>query len=414
LSDDGTIYILDTHNKRIITFFRSSHISLADSFLDLSFCKFPSRIWLFYGYLYVLDESENVLYKIKTHSNNIKKIPLPEGLEGIFIEELFTVNRTIILMEESFGETKNYFIAGDEIIKSDKINCAVSLDKLKANIQLGNSKWSVELSDSFIEIAGIDKDGNLYLVVKEYVPNTCVFLSELSIRKYDLNGNLLGCALIDQSEWSAFPRRCVKVDSNGDIFILVCDFGRVAVQKVTLGNYYISKMSELVNEAKTIEAKLNSNVTKETINVSYSRAQVRKRTNDMAYLSWTLYRENKIPPSGAALPQYILETPTTQTGTQMSGIPYCWGGMNGLETLGSQEYKQKFHTQIVKAYGSAKYSAGNISGDGSYKSGTAGLDCSGFVAAAYNMITNDKKNANWFLNTGGTTVILSNIKSMDF
>ena len=74
---------------------------------------------------------------------------------------------------------------------------------------------------------------------------------------------------------------------------------------------------------------------------------------------------------------------TSSNSGYQTGIPYCWGGMNGIDTgtyTGStSQYMKNFSDAL-----SAGQTAGNINtANASYVSGTAGLDCTGFVSAAY-------------------------------
>lgn len=87
-------------------------------------------------------------------------------------------------------------------------------------------------------------------------------------------------------------------------------------------------------------------------------------------------------------------TPTTEspkqlgtTAKQVAGIPYCWGGMNGWDTgtyTGSTEPNMiNFDTALSKGQ-----TAGNVNTSApGYVSGTAGLDCSGFISAMFKFNT---------------------------
>lgn len=77
----------------------------------------------------------------------------------------------------------------------------------------------------------------------------------------------------------------------------------------------------------------------------------------------------------AALPNYLKGVKTATT----TGIPYCWGGYLSLDKSDNPDVKN-FQEAIKKGY-----AAGNINCIGEYKADTAGLDCSGFVCAAFNI-----------------------------
>jgi cell wall-associated NlpC family hydrolase len=64
----------------------------------------------------------------------------------------------------------------------------------------------------------------------------------------------------------------------------------------------------------------------------------------------------------------------------VGSIPYCWGGCYGdVSACGL--------TSFTNALSSYNYTAGNIDCDAGWVSGTAGVDCSGFISVAYRLST---------------------------
>jgi cell wall-associated NlpC family hydrolase len=96
---------------------------------------------------------------------------------------------------------------------------------------------------------------------------------------------------------------------------------------------------------------------------------------DMCLLSWTYTEDNadNPSPSTVTVPDYLsnASTPSSQT-----GIPYCWGGFDGLSTSSSSSWSNFEDAMDDDIF------AGNVNTVGGRKSGTAGLDCSGFVSSA--------------------------------
>lgn len=96
-------------------------------------------------------------------------------------------------------------------------------------------------------------------------------------------------------------------------------------------------------------------------------------------------REGHAPdtlPANVELPTYVDDA---DVGDSLEGIPYCWGGSNGLDDVA----RDSFETSIAKTSGGiASRITGNVDTDaGGHQSGTIGLDCSGFVSSAYNFYT---------------------------
>ena len=110
---------------------------------------------------------------------------------------------------------------------------------------------------------------------------------------------------------------------------------------------------------------------------SLDRATILSRA--LAYMShsWTYNPDtNSNDPQGVlqgSLPDWLtgISTPT-----QFNVIPYCWGGDHTLST---------FSSRIA-----SNWQAGNDDCSGYYKSGTTGVDCSGYVWATYGMSRGSK------------------------
>ena len=405
VSDSGDIFLLDTQNKRIFC-----STPLDSSTIDLSYTEFPTRLWWFDNILYVLDRSKDVLVRLDLMTDTIDTIVLPDTLEAMFIEELYmNDDGKIVVVEESFGKTNNFVINGSSLVRS-AVTHNIQISDNSVSVQLGSNSWQIDISNSFIQVAGVDASNNLYLVVNEYVPNSSVTLFESTVRRYDSNGVLTGISLLNRDNWVATPMRYAKVNANGDAFALHCNEDSVVVSNVAFGLRYVSRMKQLEAVAAIISKEQSVLPTKSV--TTLSREQVRTRAVTMANTAWLLQRANRVYPENAAPPPYILLAQVPTTGLSMTGIPYCWGGMNGCDNAGTAEYMKSFASRITARYGDNLYAAGNVRNAGlGYISGTAGLDCSGFVGSAYGMTV--KRATSWFLSNAGTVINRSELQPMD-
>lgn len=94
---------------------------------------------------------------------------------------------------------------------------------------------------------------------------------------------------------------------------------------------------------------------------------------------------------------------------EMKGIPYNWGGLDGLDTNSINAPWTSFLDAVNKgAY------TGNVNTEAGYGyiSGTAGIDCSGFVQATYN-IHDYKISTSTMFNKYFTKIDIKDIKHMD-
>lgn len=137
--------------------------------------------------------------------------------------------------------------------------------------------------------------------------------------------------------------------------------------------------------------------------ISYiSRQQVQDRAYNMAYNQW-LYdvNLNGNVQSNTELPDQL----KNKNNSYELGIPYNWGGFDGLDTTSSPNWSN-FYDAINKGA-----MAGNIDTEGGYKNNTAGLDCSGFVQSSLNLRT--WKQSTYTLGDYMTPISFDALKNMD-
>jgi uncharacterized protein YraI len=141
-----------------------------------------------------------------------------------------------------------------------------------------------------------------------------------------------------------------------------------------------------------------------------SRSAAEARALNMMDLKWT-YNKSK---NGVAYPNYssyITQPSQLQnidTGI-MTGIPYNWGGQDGLD---SHSYSAGWNN-FLDAVDKGAY-LGNVNTEAGYGliPGTAGIDCSGFIQSAFN-INDSKISTSTIFNNYFTKIAISNLKHMD-
>jgi uncharacterized protein YraI len=141
-----------------------------------------------------------------------------------------------------------------------------------------------------------------------------------------------------------------------------------------------------------------------------TRSQVEQRALQIINLKWT-YSKTKNSTVNSQYAGYVSlpkQFANVETAT-FTGIPYNWGAEDGIDTQSFNASWSNFLDAINKGA-----FAGNVNTKGGYGyiPGTAGLDCSGFVQAAYN-IKEYKLSTSTLFNKYFTKISLSNIKHMD-
>lgn len=141
-----------------------------------------------------------------------------------------------------------------------------------------------------------------------------------------------------------------------------------------------------------------------------TRSQVEQRAVDMMDLTWT-YSSAKNGQLTSKYAAYITQPSQLQnlTTAQMKGIPYNWGGLDSLDSYSYNAGWSSFLDAVNKGA-----FTGNVNTDAGLGliPGTAGIDCSGFVQASYN-IKDYKQSTSTLFNKYFVKIDLKDIKHMD-
>jgi len=152
------------------------------------------------------------------------------------------------------------------------------------------------------------------------------------------------------------------------------------------------------------------NVSADTVQTSITRSQAEQRALNMINTTWTYYKDKN--GSISSVDANIVTQPnqySNLTTSQVTGIPYNWGGQDGLDSNSTNAPWTSFLDAISKGAfaGNVNTTAGH-----SYVAGTAGIDCSGFVQATFN-IHDSKISTSTMFDKYFTKINLSDLKHMD-
>ncbi|GLC32045.1 SH3 domain-containing protein [Clostridium omnivorum] len=141
-----------------------------------------------------------------------------------------------------------------------------------------------------------------------------------------------------------------------------------------------------------------------------SRSSAESRAINMMDLKWTYNRsKNGVP--NVNYSSFITQPNQLQNidSGVITGIPYNWGGQDGLD---SHSYSANW-SNFLDAVDKGAY-IGNVNTEAGYGliPGTAGIDCSGFVQAVFN-INDSKISTSTMFNAYFTKISTSDLKHMD-
>ena len=409
VDESGWIAILDSENNRILLYVNgqcTNMLALPSGYYATKLC-FANNIF------YVLDVPSSRVCEvpfIMTLDDPDKeayvKHDLPEGLTGLtVVDMLITPNGLAVVdMDENYYylTQDNGFVLGATYSTYEKTACGnceeegheheAPIDP-SVSIGLGTLEWDIALDKNIHDLAAIDKDAanNLYAEYFDYVTDVYTIMSERTVRKYDANGNVVGYARIDDDGLHTYADKQYQVMADGTVYYMACYEDKVSIQRLIFGTTYASRMTELTQRALQMDAELEAMEQADEDNpekksriyaLSRTRAQVKSRADSMVKKRWLLqsyHKDLSQAGSDSGKIKLPIEVSKASPGQYLTGIPYCRGGFNGLDNLGSGRFRD-FDTAIKARPGIA----GNANGGG-WISPTVGLDCSGFVSSAYGL-----------------------------
>ncbi len=408
IDNDGSIFVLDTLNTRIVSFINGDikHIQLNESI-------YPTDIIHNDNYFYILDTfSDNKLLVYDDNGLYLASLDLSQF--DMHPRNLSKSNNNIIVKSSEQNMDVQVIYRNNELNFIENANTNV-LNKTKLN--------NVDFSQQ------IDNDNNelTYALNTKLVPNCSIIAGELVVSCTNKSQNELGNYIIPTDEFSYIPENFIRIVNN-KIYLMVPTSNAIEIRVVSLGKLNKSNMNEISKNALQLQEAYSSSNDRRVLErasvISLTRSEVLDRANRMATYTWTLTSKNininSVPSASqkdVILPYYIRQLISAGKldnggSVSMSGIPYCWGGFMSQY---SKTSSYSFDDAISKGY-----YAGNVSGSSSgYVSGTAGLDCSGFVSAAYGLsskkgTSNSQGKQDGLVSFGSAISNINSLGQMDF
>lgn len=399
IDEEENVYVLDAISRKIISIEdQVKEINIANSYSARDIIYHNNKYYIYDMFvedaLHIYDSIGELLFS--------QNVPLEEGE---YVNQLIERENVRVT---TFGGQDYYVNGNDEWTKS------VSLE---VNIPKQDVKYK------YVRYIDTDKYGNVYTANIKVVPGVSTMAGEISICRTSPDGKYLGEYIINGSDFVYLPDTYVRVTENGCVYIMVPQEERIEIRKVELTNAPVSNMEEIAERVHLAEMEVLNTASLQTAaqeveEVTLTRQEVLNRANLIAGYQWYMTEEN-VDLTGLTnvdLPQYIddiaLENAENESWrVQMSGIPYCWGGF--FSQYSGNESGMTFDDAIE-----AGYAAGNMTTEGNHVPGTAGLDCSGYVSAAYGFSKKlgTKSTDDWigFMTYGRKVELLEEMQTMDY
>lgn len=394
VEEDETAYLLDTYGKRVLEFSKegSREILLPGTVLPADIVTCDENIVIFDDLL-----SEILIYTKQGELLAHNKIQQ----DNDYVKQLSCVNGTVWL--ETYGHCR-YLVHPE--------TAAVSLQEemILPAVTVGDYDYA--------EYLETDEDGTVYSVHTSLVEDCVVISGELTLRAVSADGELKGSYILPVSEYTYLPDRYIQVHQNGNVYLMVPSDTTVEIRKISLASSTESSLLELGEEAEKLEhiyadktRTRKRNGTSCTEKIRFSREEAKERALAMAAYQWTLKKTHtniSKAEKGVVLPReiaFLKEKHANDSSWKETviGIPYCWGGFYALDT----GFKGNTFQKMLEK----KYVAGNINPVGNLKYMTAGVDCSGYVGAAFGFTK--KYNTSALSDIGSGVTNIKELEQMD-
>lgn len=402
VDEERNFYILDTLNDMVKVYSETGAfvkaIPFSEQLYGLDIEKVNGNI-----YIYADDCS---LYKID--ESNPDDIEVVTSIDRVNIAGLYSVDNELFVRSYNGSDMKITISDEHSMKRSNGASCVIADDdtviglRNSADVKLLNTDQDVTYGLSCVlEPAGaycIKKENNVIYTLSN---ETDWSYTETRISKIQ-DESILKSALAISREVYEYGIPFKKVYIQEDvIYQMVPQENAVAIYVIPWSAAKETRITDTMIEAyhaKDIEVSPAFDVAVSRASFSVTREEAMERAYLMCYKAWDYDPTTMHTPTtdNTKSPQHL-----GTTATNTVGIPYCWGGMNGLDTASYAESSLTYMENFSDCLTSGK-TAGNINcTSGSYVDGTFGIDCSGFICAALKIKTKvgTSRLADWFDST---------------
>jgi len=381
LVDNDTCYILDSVKKRIAIYTSEGY----KDEISIAYCLYPQDIAFDGKDFFILDNPDQPrVYQINTKGDIVNElditIPTLDKTKDCLQQLSLGYDNTISVVDSAYNEYA-LDLVNKRVGKASKgIANRYNNDKFygekdrdgKRHIYSTDLKTDIiinpEGTPSGASILGYDKFGNIYIFVVE-MSDLSEVVAEYTVRKFDKSGNMLGIARIPIEEYYYTPIKMVDITSDG-AYIMLTGSDNVEIRKLIFSSDYTSNILKAEKNQAVEQTTLNSTMATLTTFNSRQTTNDRAWAIDNCYWYYAYYNYQPVP-SGASRPDWL-----STYNVNLYGIPYCWGGFDAMDRHSAGTSWSNY----VDAMNKQKF-AGNVTCSGGYKTGTAGLDCSGYCGA---------------------------------
>ena len=383
--DDNDIVILDNLSSRLQRYCDGDFLET----IPLPAGQEYLRLFASGRTLYVLSRSRLIIIDLDTRKQ--KDITLPyetkddaENNFGFLVNDILAIDGKLTLVTEICGNySLNHEETAFEEVPSDySVIREGGLGGKTICVKMGNQHWDIDADNAAGYPIGKNADGDLFV----YLLDMNLSVNDKNycrILKYSPEGTVNAVSTVDVSKWAHTPRTFARMAEDGKVYVLGIYVDKFIVYKLEVGKDDISEPERPVPEVSMDPVEKDPAQTggaKSAPNVSLSRSTVQSRALAMINLTWTFANgNNRWSEYGATAPHGL---DTAALNSTQTGIPYCYGGMNGYANVPNHaQFSTIITTMDPNNTTKRLYAAGNTASPSNNK--TVGVDCATYAGSAY-------------------------------
>lgn len=390
VSDEGTIYVLDQNNSRVIAV-NAERSQSEPAILALPENADAEDLAAIHDGLYLWADGVVPLEKVGQEGRSQTLRAADGGAADEYANSVFAsmgstppgpLNSITQDIGRSAGDNARPVVT--QYVPSRGLGDIVaevstpSADSARILLRLRNSgvnfvSLDLQAEDRVgtVEVLDVDSTGRPYVLV-ELIPSDAPQDSGLLVTRFSPDGVLERVYELPLSPDSVFSRRFVAIGPRGDVLFLRSEQDSVKVLRLA-GRTPRAKIAIDLPAPPMSEAKPGK-VPKVAV-VPKTRNDILERAFAFETITWRLTPSayGKDPGPGCAnlnrlrRPRYLVG----KLGQEVQGVPYCWGCKTPIQDFVKGLERQKI--------------AGNVCTKSAPQSNILGVDCSGFVSEAWGL-----------------------------
>jgi hypothetical protein len=394
-ADDGSLYLLDQVNSRILHFDARTPGTPVQS-LELPENMRPTDIVVRRGSLYVWDGAPRALLPTGREDAPVRGLTQTRSTEA---PDDFTLSafaqmgsQTLGSPDELIGEPTRaipvnrkparQFIASRgrgsvtaDVTIEDKLNSArLEVREQTSNTEIAKLRLRVHDRIGVVEFLEIDNGGRMF-VLTENIPNNSKRAAAAFVVRFSPQGVQESIYDIPLQDSVALSRRFIAISPDGDVYFLRSRKSEVDV--IGVGSRNVRSNAVIDNPSLPRVADNAARIGNGPLAAvrPLTRQQVVQTAFGFEGLQWRLAPANYGPDPDATCTGFNrIRRPGYLSGKlnqEVRGVPYCWGCHGSLN---------QFRLRIANGT-----LAGNVCTHNEPRTDVAGVDCSAFVSAAWGL-----------------------------